>query len=79
MRDQIKFMSDKITKAVAELEGKELLVQQIELEKREAYRKYEAIEVQNFELQEKLTLSQIEVETAKKEAKDALQHSFSLS
>ena len=79
MRDQIKFMSDKITKAMAELEGKELLVQQIELEKREAYRKYEAIEVQNFELQEKLTLSQIEVETAKKEAKDALQHSFSLS
>ena len=57
MRDQIKFMSDKITKAMAELEGKELLVQQIELEKREAYRKYEAIEVQNFELQEKLTLS----------------------
>ena len=79
MRDQIKFMSDKITKAMAELEGKELLVQQIELEKREAYRKYEAIEVQNFELQEKLTFSQIEVEQAKKEAKDALQHSFSLS
>ena len=79
MRDQIRFMSDRITKAMAELEEKELLVQQIELEKREAYRKYEAIEVQNFELQEKLTLSQIEVETAKKEAKDALQHSFSLS
>ena len=79
MRDQIRFMSDRITKAMAELEEKELLVQQIELEKREAYRKYEAIEVQNFELQEKLTLSQLEVETAKKEATDALQHSFSLS
>ena len=57
MRDQIKFMSEKIEKAVAELEGKELLVQQIELEKREAYRKYEALEVQNFELQEKLTIT----------------------
>jgi len=29
---------------------KELLMQQIELEKRESYRKYEALEVQNFEL-----------------------------
>ena len=50
MRDQIKFMSDKIEKAMTDLESKELLVQQIELEKREAYRKYEALEVQNFEL-----------------------------
>jgi len=38
---------------------KELLIQQIELEKREAYRKYETLEFQNFELQEKLTLSEI--------------------
>ena len=43
-------MSDKIKKALTELETKELLTQQIELEKREAYRKYEALEVQNFEL-----------------------------
>ena len=65
-------MSDKITKAVAEVETKELLMQQIELEKREAYRKNEALEVQNFELQEKLTLAQLEVETAKKEAHEAI-------
>ena len=68
MRDQIKFMSDKITRAMTELETKEHMVQQIDLEKREAYRKYEVLEVQNFELQEKLTLSQIETETVKKEA-----------
>jgi len=72
-------MSDKIAKAMVELETKENLVQQIELEKREAYRKYEALEVQNFELQEKLTISQIEAETAKKEAKEALQNSLNLS
>ena len=72
MRDQIKFMSEKIEKSMAELEGKELLVQQIELEKREAYRKYEALEVQNFELQEKLTLTELDLEAAKKEARDIL-------
>ena len=53
---------------MTELETKEHMVQQIDLEKREAYRKYEVLEVQNFELQEKLTLSQIETETVKKEA-----------
>lgn len=68
MREQIKFMSDKITKAMSELETKEMLMQQIELEKREAYRKYEVLEVQNFELLEKLTFAQLEAETAKKEA-----------
>ena len=57
MREQIKFMSEKIEKAQSELEQKELLVQQIELEKREAYRKQENLEVQNFELQEQLTLA----------------------
>ena len=57
MREQIKFMSDKITKAMSELETKEMLMQQIELEKREAYRKYEVLEVQNFELLEKLTFA----------------------
>ena len=61
-------MSDKITKAMSELETKEMLMQQIELEKREAYRKYEVLEVQNFELLEKLTFAQLEAETAKKEA-----------
>lgn len=69
-------MSEKIEKAQAELEQKELLVQQIELEKREAYRKQETLEVQNFELQEKLTLAQIEAENAKKEAQDQLQLSM---
>lgn len=78
MRDQIKFMSEKIEKSMAELEGKELLVQQIELEKREAYRKYEALEVQNFELQEKLTLTELDLEAAKKEARDILQNQLNI-
>ena len=47
---------------------KELLIQQIELEKREAYRKYETLEFQNFELQEKLTFSELQMEEAKREA-----------
>ena len=50
MRDHIKFMSEKIEKAQSELEQKEMLVQQIELEKREAQRNLETMEVQNFEL-----------------------------
>lgn len=79
MRDQIKFMSDKITRAMTELETKEHMVQQIDLEKREAYRKYEVLEVQNFELQEKLTLSQIETETVKKEAQEAIHNTLNLS
>ena len=43
-----------------------MLVQQIELEKREAYRKHEVLEGQNFELNEKLTQAEVEVETSRK-------------
>ena len=45
MREQIKFMSEKLEKAQSELDAKVMLVQQIELEKREAYRKHELLEV----------------------------------
>ena len=45
MREQIKFLSDKVDKAQQELIEKENLMNQIELEKREAYRKYEAVEL----------------------------------
>ena len=41
MREQIKFMSVKLEQKQSELEAKEMLVQQIELEKREAHRKHE--------------------------------------
>ena len=44
-----------------------MLVEQIELEKRESYRKYEALENQVFELQEKLTFAQLETEKARME------------
>jgi hypothetical protein len=47
-----------------------MLVQQIELEKREAQRNLESMEVQNFELQEKLTQAQLDAENARKEAAD---------
>ena len=45
-------------------------MQQIELEKREAYRKHEVLEMQNFELQEKLTQAQVDIETIKKESQE---------
>ena len=50
MREQIKFMSDKINQAQTDLEQKEQFIQSIELEKRETFRKYEALEMHNFEL-----------------------------
>lgn len=59
-------MSEKLEKADKELGEKIQLVQQIELEKREAYRQHEVLEVQNFELQEKLTHAQVEMETTRK-------------
>ena len=73
MREQIKFMSQKLEQKQSELEQKEILVQQIELEKRDAYRKHESLEVQCFELQEKLTQAQVEVETIKRESKEHVQ------
>ena len=68
LKDQIKFMSEKLQRAMKDLEEKELLVEQIELDKREAYRKYDAMEQLNFEFQERLTVAQVEAETAKKES-----------
>ena len=68
MKDQIKFMTDSIEQAQRELEQKQLLIHKIEAEKRDVARKFEALEVSNFELQEQLTIAQIDAEEAKKEA-----------
>ena len=55
MREQIKFMTDKLEETQRDLEAKEMLIQRIESEKRDALRNYEQIEMQHFELQEKFT------------------------
>lgn len=52
-------MTERIDKAQIELAEKEQLVEKQEVEKREAFRKYETLEVAHFELQEKLTVAQI--------------------
>jgi hypothetical protein len=60
-------MQEKLHKSQKELEAKELLIQRIEMDKREALRNFEQIEMQNFELQEKLTIAQVDAEQFQKE------------
>ena len=67
MREQIKFMTDKLEETQRDLEAKEMLIQRIESEKRDALRNYEQIEMQHFELQEKFTQAQVDVEQTKAE------------
>ena len=43
-------MTDSIEQATRELEYKQLLIHKIEAEKRDVTRKFEALEVSNFEL-----------------------------
>jgi hypothetical protein len=52
LRDQLKFLSERIKKATTELEEKELVIQKLEHEKREFQRNFENIELENFEMQE---------------------------
>lgn len=73
MRDQIKFMSEKLEASQAELELKEELVRQLVNEKREANRNVESLENLNFELQEKLSLALSEAEKAKKDSQNLSQ------
>ena len=79
MKDQIKFMTDTIEKAQSELEQKQWLIHKIEAEKRDVARKFEALEVSNFELQEQLTMAQIDAEEAKKEAANLSKQMINMS
>ena len=62
MKDQVRFMTESIETAKRELEEKQLLIHTIEAEKREISRKHDALEVTTFELQEQLTVAQIDAE-----------------
>jgi TolA-binding protein len=62
MRDQIKFMQDRITAIQKELEEKELTIRTVEMEKRENARKFDALESQHFELQERLSIAETKAE-----------------
>lgn len=62
MRDQIRFMQERLNLVTRELETKELVFRQNEIEKRETSRKYEALELANFELQERLSISESRTE-----------------
>ena len=50
MRDQIRFMQERINHVSKELEAREQTINQIEIEKRETNRKYEALDLSTFEL-----------------------------
>lgn len=45
MREQIKFMAEKLVQTRAEIEEKEIIVKQIEMDKRQYQRKYENAEM----------------------------------
>ena len=72
-------MTDSIEQATRELEYKQLLIHKIEAEKRDVTRKFEALEVSNFELQEQLTIAQIDAEEAKKEAQNLSKQMINMS
>lgn len=55
LKDQIKFMQDRLTQNAQELTAKDLTIQSIEIEKRETLRKYESLDLANYELEEKLS------------------------
>lgn len=55
LKEQLKFMTDRIKTATIELEDKERVIQKLEHEKRDLLRNFENIELENFKMQEKLT------------------------
>lgn len=57
MREQVQFMSSQLKQAQEQLATKEMLLQRIEADKREAMRKSENLESLTFELQEKLAIA----------------------
>ena len=55
LKDQLKFLGEKIKTATMELEDKERVIQKLEHEKRDLMKNFENIELENFKMQEKLT------------------------
>lgn len=54
MREQIKFMAEKLTQTRAEIEEKEVIVKQVEMDKRHYQRKFENAEIFISQLQQEL-------------------------
>ncbi len=50
LKDQLKFMSERMKKTTHDLEEKERVIQKMEHERRELERKYEAMELENFQM-----------------------------
>ena len=50
LRDQLKFMTERVKKTTLDLEEKERVIQKMEHERRELERKFEAMELENFQL-----------------------------
>lgn len=61
LRDQLKFMSERMKKTTLDLEEKERVIQKMEHERRELERKYEAMELENFQMQEKMASSSFSI------------------
>ena len=60
-------MQDRLNIVTRELETKELMFRQIEIEKRDNNRKYEALDLANFELQERLSIAESRAEEFERE------------
>lgn len=56
LKDQLKFLTEKVKKASQELEEKEKVIQKLEHEKREYQRNFENMELENFQMQEKINM-----------------------
>ena len=54
MREQIKFMAEKLVQTRAEIEEKEVIVKQVEMDKRHFQRKFENAEIQISQLREEV-------------------------
>ena len=54
LKDQLKFLGGKIQQATQEIEEKERVIQKLEHEKREFQRRFEHVELENFQMQERL-------------------------
>jgi len=57
LKDQLKFLGSKIQQATQEIEEKERVIQKLEHEKREFQRKFEHVELENFQMQELMAQS----------------------
>ena len=57
LKDQLKFLGSKIQQATQEIEEKERVIQKLEHEKREFQRRFEHVELENFQMQELMAQS----------------------